>query len=52
MSNKKGYFGEYGGVYAPENLMAPLAVLKAVLSKKILKSKNDYSPGELRQLGY
>lgn len=29
MSNKKGYFGEYGGTYAPETLIAPLAELEA-----------------------
>ena len=29
MSNKKGYFGEYGGMYAPETLIAPLAELEA-----------------------
>lgn len=26
--NKKGYFGEYGGCFAPETLMAPLAELE------------------------
>ncbi len=29
MANKKGYFGEYGGRFAPETLMAPLAELEA-----------------------
>lgn len=33
MSNKKGYFGEYGGAYAPETLIAPLAELEAVYLK-------------------
>jgi len=33
MSNKKGYFGEYGGAYAPETLMAPLAELEAAYLK-------------------
>lgn len=28
MINKKGYFGEYGGCFAPETLMAPLAELE------------------------
>ena len=28
------------------------ALSLTVLSQKLLKSKNDYSPGELRQLGY
>ena len=26
--------------------------IEEVLSQKFLKSKNEYSPGELRQLGY
>jgi tryptophan synthase beta chain len=33
MANKKGYFGEYGGSYAPETLIAPLAELEAVYLK-------------------
>ncbi len=33
MSNKKGYFGEYGGAYAPETLIAPLAELEAAYLK-------------------
>ena len=28
MTNKKGYFGNYGGCFAPETLMAPLAELE------------------------
>lgn len=28
MTNKKGYFGEYGGCFAPETLIAPLAELE------------------------
>ncbi len=37
MTNKKGYFGEYGGCYAPETLIAPLAELEAAY----LKLKDD-----------
>lgn len=37
MLNKKGYFGEYGGKYAPETLMAPLAELES----GYLKLKHD-----------
>ncbi|MFO1256964.1 MAG: tryptophan synthase subunit beta [Gammaproteobacteria bacterium] len=33
MSNKKGYFGEYGGAYAPETLIAPLSELEAAYLK-------------------
>ncbi len=32
MINKKGYFGEYGGCFAPETLMAPLAELEEAYS--------------------
>ena len=34
---RKGYFGEYGGCFAPETLMAPLAELE----KNYLKLKSD-----------
>lgn len=37
MLNKKGYFGKYGGTYAPETLMSPLAELEA----SYLKLHND-----------
>lgn len=37
MKSKKGYFGEYGGCYAPETLMAPLVELEAAY----LKLKDD-----------
>lgn len=33
MLNKKGYFGEYGGAYAPETLIAPLAELETAYLK-------------------
>jgi tryptophan synthase beta subunit len=26
--DKKGYFGDYGGCFAPETLMGPLALLE------------------------
>ncbi len=32
MSNNKGYFGEYGGCFAPETLIAPLAELEKAYS--------------------
>lgn len=32
-TNKPGYFGEYGGCFAPETLMAPLAELEANYNK-------------------
>ena len=28
MTTKKGYFGDYGGCFAPETLIAPLAELE------------------------
>lgn len=37
MNNKEGYFGEYGGCYAPETLMAPLKELDGSYNK----IKND-----------
>jgi tryptophan synthase beta chain len=37
MNIKKGYFGEYGGCFAPETLMAPLAELE----QAYLKIHND-----------
>lgn len=37
LKNNKGYFGEYGGCFAPETLMAPLAELE----KNYLKLKTD-----------
>lgn len=33
MLNKKGYFGEYGGTYTPETLIAPFAELEAAYLK-------------------
>lgn len=33
MNNKTGYFGEYGGCYAPETLMAPLKALEESYNK-------------------
>ncbi len=38
--NKKGYFGEYGGCFAPETLIAPLAELEAAYEK--LKEDEAY----------
>ena len=37
MNVKKGYFGEYGGCFAPETLMAPLAELE----EAYLKAQKD-----------
>lgn len=47
MTNKKGYFGEYGGCYAPETLMAPLAELEDAYS--ILKNDQKFI-GDLNYL--
>ena len=33
MQNKKGYFGQYGGCFAPETLIAPLAELEIAYQK-------------------
>jgi tryptophan synthase beta chain len=32
-TSRKGYFGEYGGRFAPETLMAPLQELEAAFEK-------------------
>lgn len=40
MQNKKGYFGEYGGSFAPEILISPLAMLEEAYEK--LKNEKNF----------